>query len=193
MKLLLVKHSTSNHNPDQPAHEWGLTDEGIQRCHALAQHLAPYHPRRLFASTMPKARYTAAHVAESFDHIPIIENPRLGEHSRKTNAPYGTVDEFHTRIKQMFAQPDDHIYGDETANQARVRYSQEIADCLAQVEDDEHVIVVAHGTVNALFTAHHNPIDVYDLWMRLKLPSIIVLDLPTFTLDHVIEDAGIAP
>ena len=30
-KLLLVKHSNSNHNPHQSSHEWDLTPEGIER------------------------------------------------------------------------------------------------------------------------------------------------------------------
>ncbi len=53
--------------------------------------------------------------------------------------------------------------------------------------------MIAHGTVNSLFTAQHNDIDVYDLWLRLKLPSIVILDLASFQLDDVIEDAGILP
>lgn len=193
MKLVLVKHSNSNHNPHQPAHEWGLTDTGIQRCQPLAEHLAAYQPRRLFTSTMLKAKQTATLVSKALDNLPIIENPRLEEHSRLSNAPYGSVEAFHARVQQMFAQPDELIYGDETASQARLRFSQGIEDCLAQVQDDEHLIVIAHGTVNSLFTAHHNEVDVYDLWMRLKLPSIIVLDLPSFELMQVIEDAGVVP
>jgi len=191
MKLLLVKHSISNHNPHQPAHEWGLTDEGVIRCQALATHLAPYHPRRLFASTMPKALHTAQEVSQAFDNIPVIENLLLEEHSRKSNAPYGSTETFHALIKQMFEQPDTLIYGDETANEALHRFSRGIDAVLKQADADENVVVVAHGTVNTLFTAHHNTIDSYDLWLRLKLPSVIVLDLPSFTLKSVIDDAGI--
>lgn len=191
MKLLLVKHSLSNHNPHQPAHEWGLTEDGVVRCQALATHIAPYHPRRLFTSTMPKATHTAQEVAQGLDYIPIIENALLEEHSRKSNAPYGSVETFHARIKQMFAQPDTLIFGDETASQALDRFSRGVDAVLKQANPDENIVIVAHGTVNTLFTAHHNPIDGYDLWLRLKLPSIIVLNLPSFTLDSVIDDAGI--
>lgn len=192
MKLLLVKHSNSNHNPHQLSHEWGLTDEGIKRCQPLATHIAPYKPRRLFASTMQKAQHTAQLVSQELDNIPIIENPHLEEHSRKSNAPYGSNETFHRLVRQMFEQPDMLIFGDETANQARQRFSEGVEAVLKQTDPDENIVIIAHGTVNALFTAQHNTIAIYDLWIRLKLPSIIVLDLPSFTLDTVIEDAGIS-
>lgn len=190
-KLLLVKHSNSNHNAHQPSHKWELTPEGIQRAKILATHLKPYAPKKLFASTMPRAIDTAKLAGGEIGDIPIIENPLLEEHSRKSNAPYGTVEDFRDRVRRMFEHPDDLIFGDETANQARERFSQGIAQIMGDVPQDEHIIVIAHGTVNSLFTAQHNKIDIYDLWSRLQLPSIIVLDLPTFTLETVIEDAGI--
>jgi len=191
MKLLLVKHSNSNHNPHQSSLEWGLTDEGIARCQALATHIAPYHPRRLFSSTLKRSQQTAKLVSAELNDIPIIKNPLLVEHSRKTNAPYGSVETFHENLKQLFAQPDTLIFGDETANQARDRFTQGVNAVLKQADPDENIVIIAHGTVNVLFTAQHNDIDSYDLWLRLKLPSIIVLDLPSFTLESVIDDAGI--
>ncbi len=190
-KLLLVKHSTSNHNPNQPPQDWGLTPEGIQRAKILATHIKSYAPKKLYASTMPKARDTAQLVSVELGDIPIIESALLEEHSRKSNAPYGSAEAFNTAIKRLFAHPNNLIFGDETAKQAQDRFTQGITQILQNTSDDDNVIVIAHGTVNTLFTAQHNPIDPYDLWSRLKLPSIIVLNLPTFTLDTVIEDAGI--
>lgn len=192
MKLLLVKHSMSNHNPNQPAAKWGLTAEGIQRCKALATHLGSYKPEQLFSSTMPKALDTARLVALELDDIPIVDKVELQEHSRKSNAPYfDSADEFNVAIKRMLENPDELHFGDETAHHAQQRFSQGIHTCLQAASADEHVVVVAHGTVNTLFTAQHNDIDIYNLWSRLKLPSIIVLDLPSFKLESVIEDAGI--
>lgn len=192
-KLLLVKHSNSNHNPDQPPHEWGLTPEGITRAKVLINYIVPYQPKRLFASPMVKARHTAELVSEQFNNIPIIENPNLAEHSRKSNAPYTTLQAFHDNLRCFFENPNELMFGDETASQAQERFSQGITEVIQQAPPDEHVIVVAHGTVNSLFTAQHNDIDVYDLWLRLKLPSVVILDLSSFELVDVIEDAGILP
>lgn len=193
MTLILVKHSNSNHNAHQPSHEWELTQEGRTRCQPLAHHLKPYQPTRLFASNLPRTIQTAQLVAQELDNIPIIENPLLQEHSRISNAPYGTADEFRQKIEQLFAQPDTLIFGDETAHQAQARFSQGIQECLIEATPDENIIVIAHGTVNVLFTALYNPINSFDLWQRLKMPSIIILDLPSYALHTVIEDAGIPP
>ncbi len=193
MKLLLIKHSNSAHNAHQPPHEWLLTEEGILRCKPLAQHIAPYNPKRLFASTMPKASNTAELVAAELDGIPVILEPQLQEHSRKSNAPYGTVSDFQSRMKQLFAQPDELIFGDETANQALGRFTSGVNHIIKQAQPDENIVIIAHGTVNTMFTAAHNTIDSFELWSQLALPSIIVLDLPTFKLRTLVEDAGIPP
>ena len=190
-KLVLVKHSNSNHNPNQIPFAWKLTSEGIARCRPLAAHIAPYQPKRLFCSSMPKATQTAQYVSQALDDLPIIENRLLAEHSRKSNAPYSTLENFQARIKRLFEEPDQLVFGDETANQASERFHRGIKTVLEQAESKENVVVIAHGTVNVLFTAQYNKLNRYDLWLRLKLPSMIVLDLPDFRLNQVIEDAGL--
>ncbi|MDE2949846.1 MAG: phosphoglycerate mutase family protein [Chloroflexota bacterium] len=190
-KLVLVKHSNSNHNPAQPAQDWELTPEGYQRCQPLAKHLASYRPRRLFCSSMPKALQTARSVAERLENIPVIENPLLAEHSRRTNAPYGSIAAFEARMRRLFDAPDELVFGDETANQARGRFQRGILPLIGLVEPTENIVVIAHGTVAVLFAAHYNTIDPYDLWRKLKMPSCIEMETPDFRICQVIEDAGI--
>lgn len=190
-KLVLVKHSNSNHNPAQPAQDWELTPEGYQRCKPLAKHLARYRPRRLFSSSMPKALQTARAVAEELENIPVIENPLLAEHSRRTNAPYGTVATFDARIKRLFEAPDELVFGDETANQARQRFQRGILSLLDIADPTENIVVLTHGTVAALFAAQYNTVDSYDLWRKLRMPSFIEMEAHGFRICQVIEDAGI--
>ena len=190
-KLVLVKHSNSNHNPTQPAAEWDLTPEGYERCKPLAKYLAAYRPRRLFCSTMPKAAQTATCVAQDLDDIPVIESPLLAEHSRRSNAPYGSVEAFDARIKRLFQAPNELAFGDETANQARLRFQKGIASLLDAVDSAENVVVITHGTVAVLFAAQYNAIDSYDFRRKLKMPSLIEMKLPGFRISQVIEDAGI--
>ena len=190
-KLVLVKHSNSNHNPTQSAEDWELTPEGYERCKPLAKYLAAYRPRRLFCSSMPKAVQTATCVAGELDDIPIIESPLLAEHSRRSNAPYGSVEAFDTRMKRLFQAPNELAFGDETANQARLRFQKGITSLLDAVDSAENVVVVTHGTVAVLFAAQYNAIDSYDLWRKLQMPSMIEMKLPGFSISQVIEDAGI--
>ncbi|MCY4021543.1 MAG: phosphoglycerate mutase family protein [Chloroflexi bacterium] len=189
-KLVLVKHSNSNHNPTQPAQDWELTPEGYQRCKPLAKRLAAYRPRRLFSSSMPKALQTARSVAADLENIPVIENPLLAEHSRRTNAPYGSLASFDARIKRLFEAPDELVFGDETATQARQRFQRGILSLIEIARPAENIVVIAHGTVAVLFAAHYNAIDSYDLWRKLKMPSFIEMESSDFRICQVVEDAG---
>ena len=117
--------------------------------------------------------------------------PLLAEHSRQSNAPYGSLAEFNARIKRLFAAPNELAFGDETANQANHRFQRGINTILENANSAENIVVVSHGTVMVLFTAQHNPVDSYQLWQRLKMPAVIALDLPDFRINRVIEDAGV--
>ncbi len=190
-KLVLVKHSNSDHNPLQPAADWRLTAEGLRRCRPLAQHLKPYRAKRLYSSPMPKAIQTAKRVALELNDVPLSECPLLAEHSRQSNAPYGSLAEFHTRMKRLFAAQNELAFGDETAEESKHRFRRGIECILESSTKTENIVVISHGTVIVLFTAHYNPVDSYRLWQRLKMPSVVVLDLPDFRISRVIEDAGI--
>lgn len=190
-ELVLVRHSSSDHNPVQAAADWSLSAEGLRRCQPLAQHLAPYQAKRLYSSSMPKALQTARGVALELDDLPISECRLLAEHSRQSNAPYGTFADFNARMKRLFAFPNALIFGDETANQAKDRFQRGIATILENTSSAENLVVVSHGTVMVLFVAQYNPIDSYCFWKRLKMPAVIALNLTDFRIRKVIEDAGI--
>ena len=190
-QLVLVKHSISDHNPYQTAADWPLTAEGLRRCQPLATHLAPYQAKRLYCSPMPKALQTAKRVALELDDMPVSVCQLLAEHSRQSNAPYGTLADFNARMKRLFGDPNELAFGDETANQAKQRFQRGIESILEGANHAENIVVISHGTVMTLFAAQYNTIDAYDLWRRLKMPSVIVLDMPDFRILKVIEDAGV--
>ena len=187
----MVKHSISNHNPFQAAAELALTEEGVKRCQPLAEHIKAYHPTRLFSSPMPKAIGTARLVSQALEDIPVHEYHLLAEHSRESNAPYGSVEEFNARIKRLFDAPDELAFGDETGNQARRRFQRGINALLDGADSNENIVVIAHGPVIVLFAAQYNAVDSFDLWRRLKMPSVVELNLPDLSIGHVIEDAGL--
>lgn len=140
---------------------------------------------------MPKALQTTRGVAQELGDLPVSECPLLAEHSRQSNAPYGTFADFNTRMKRLFAFPNALIFGEETANQARHRFQRGIENILENTKDAENVVVFSHGTVMVLFVAQYNPIDSYCFWKRLKMPAVIALNLTDFRIRKVIEDAGI--
>jgi broad specificity phosphatase PhoE len=110
-------------------------------------------------------------------HKDLHENDRTG-------FAYLPTLEFEQKILEFFNKPDEHIMGNETARQAQKRFARQIDALDLSVT----TAVIAHGTVNSLFTALHNDIEVMNLWKGLELPSFVVLELPRFQWDGNIHN-----
>lgn len=183
--LLLVKHSLPDIDPGVAAHHWGLADEGRRRCTALAEMLSAYHPAVVVSSAEPKATETAAIVAADLG-IPLETEADLHEHDR-SNVTHLSQEEFQRSVARLFAQPEDLVFGNETAAQTQRRFAGAI-DRLLTRHPGETIAVVAHGTVISLFVAARcSDVNGHDLWQRLGLPACVILSLPDFTLESVIS------
>ena len=186
--LILVKHSLPEIVREAPASRWRLSAEGRARCAPLARALAPYGPDRFVASAQPKARETAEIVAGLLDK-PISTAEGLHEHDRD-NVPYfETTGEFEAAVAALFAAPDTLVFGRETADEARARFTAAVEATLARYPRD-NVAIVAHGTVIALFVAACADIAPDLLWRRLGLPSFVVLSLPERSLLTTVAHVG---
>ena len=62
-RLVLVKHSMSEIDPDKPASAWRLSESGRCRSEALAARLSDFSPDLIWSSREPKAVETADTVA----------------------------------------------------------------------------------------------------------------------------------
>jgi broad specificity phosphatase PhoE len=186
-RLLLIKHSVPEIVPDIPASRWRLSAAGQARCSVLARHVAPYAPSHIVASTEPKARKTARLLGKALG-IGWSSTEGLHEHERD-NAPFLGAEEFEATVARFFAKPGVLVFGRETADAARERFSSAIAGVLRQ-HPQGSLAVVAHGTVITLFVARTNEIDQFAFWRRLGLPAMVVLGLPDCGLVAVVEQAG---
>ena len=182
--LILVKHSSVTIDTARTASEWRLSEAGRRRCDALAARLAAYAPQRVVASQEPKATETGRRVAERLG-LPFATAPDLHEHDRG-GVPFLGAAEFQAAVARFFAQPDTLVFGQETAEAALARFDAALRRVLAQ-HPDERLVVVAHGTVIALFVARCAGADAFDLWRRLDLPSFVALDWPSATVLEVVE------
>ncbi|MCW5850422.1 MAG: histidine phosphatase family protein [Anaerolineae bacterium] len=181
--LILVKHSAVTIDTARAASAWRLSDEGRRRCDALAERLAAYQPQRVVASQEPKAAETGRLVAERLA-LPFTTAPDLHEHDRR-GVPFLGADEFQAAVARFFAESDGLVLGRETAAAALARFDAAVRRVLAQFPG-EALVVVAHGTVISLFVARHAGVEAFDLWRRLDLPSVVVLDWPTATVLEVV-------
>lgn len=79
--VVLVKHALPELDPDRPAREWMLSDEGAAQSERLAGRLRSFAPFRLVASPEPKALVTARIVAARLGvSVSVVEGLREFDH-----------------------------------------------------------------------------------------------------------------
>jgi 2,3-bisphosphoglycerate-dependent phosphoglycerate mutase len=183
-KLILVRHSEPKIEPGVRSYRWHLSNHGKERCIGLAERLAAHAPDIMLSSTEPKARETAEIAADRLG-IPVAVAEGLHEHERKS-APYVSAQKFRDAVEGLFARPNELVYGEETADQARERFGAAIKSVLED-HQEANIAVVAHGTVISLFIAAAAGIDAMGLWEKIGMPSYIVLSRPDFELLEIVE------
>ena len=177
--LILVKHSLPEILENVPAREWHLSETGEVRARKLADKLIRYRPEIIVSSIEPKAQETASIIAENLGlEIQVIDG--LYEHDR-SGGPYYSKDEFQNLVREFFENPDELIFGNETASSALVRFRQTV-DFVLNSYDNKNIVAVAHGTVISLYVSWLTGCDGYNLWNELGLPSFVVLDIQSKTL-----------
>lgn len=183
--LVLVKHSEPVLEPGVAPKRWRLSEKGRFGSVLLGEHLARYEPRAIVSSEEPKAVETAE-IAAGRLGVGRSIRPGLHEHDR-TGIPFLGNEEFQQAARDLFANPDDLVWGNETAEQARARFEGAVRRVLDEREE-EVVPIVAHGTVISLLVARYNDLDAYDLWRSLGLPSFVVLSAEEFQLRETVPD-----
>lgn len=184
-ELILVRHSHPEILPTVPANQWLLSDEGRQRCRPLADRLALHRPDVIVTSLEPKAVETGQIVAHRLGK-PFESADGLHEHDR-SEVTFGSKERFEAKVARFFAQPEQLVFGRETADQAHQRFAQAVTSVI-RTHPHKNVAVVTHGTVMTLFVSRAVGLEPFPFWKRLGLPAFAVLSLPGFDLVTVVED-----
>jgi len=186
--LVLIKHAMPVFDSDTPARDWPLSQSGAEAAGRLAQIMAAdpqLHPSVLFCSPEPKAHDTARILGKALK-LSVNVHADLHEHLRP--APIQEKSDFQSSVAAFFAQPGKVVYGEESADQAFKRFNRAV-DAICNNETG-NVCVVAHGTVISLLAARRCGLDGFELWQRLGLPSLVVVQLPEFRIGRIIEEIG---
>lgn len=182
-KLILVRHSLPVITGEQPASQWQLSEEGRRRCEGLAALLAAHHPTAIVTSTEPKAIETGQLVGERLG-IPVETAPSLHEHERPRTG-LDTLEQFQAKVARLLENPGELVFGTETGNKARERFSTAVDDAMKQ-HPAGNVAIVSHGTVMTLFVARVAGIKPVPFWKGLGLPAFVVLSYPELALLEVV-------
>jgi len=178
-RLILIRHSVPEIRRDVPAAEWRLSTEGAQRARAFARLLRPEGATAVFTSCEPKAVETATGIAEQLGLA--VENVvGLHEHERP-RAQMLSREQFEQNIRDLFARPTQLVFGAETADQARRRFTMALMRVVSRTTGD--VMVVTHGTVMTLFVAEATGLEPFAFWKRQQMPFAVTLTLPELQLE----------
>ncbi len=166
--------------------QWQLSENGRILTQQLAPKLADYSPTRVITSHEAKAIKTGQIIAEHWQ-LPCHTAQDLQEHDRRGVPFFASQQEFFAAVHRFFDQPDELVFGNETAVQARDRFHTAVTQQLNQYPNDT-LAIVSHGTVITLFLTQHNPqLDTISFWQLLTLPGALILTLPNFKLIHKID------
>ncbi len=181
-RLIFVRHAAVQIDPHVPGREWRLSTDGRSRARQLASQLIPYNPTRVFTSEEPKARETGQIVANELG-LPWQTAPGLQEHNRENVPFFDSRGAFETAVARFFTQPDQLVFGNETANQALERFDTAVHHLIAANPNDT-LAIVSHGTVLTLFLAHYNQFDPLPFWQNLQLPDCFIVFPPGMKLQR---------
>lgn len=179
-RLILVKHALPELQAGLAPRHWQLGAPGREGAKRLSEVLRRLGPLRLEHSPEPKAAQTAALVAAELG---------LGRHERRgleeidrAPQPILSRDSYIAHNARLFAEPTHAVVGTEPAELALSRFNLAIDAAVSATSSAEHLAVITHGTVIALFVAAYNPVDALSLWQRLSCPALVLLSIP----DHVL-------
>jgi broad specificity phosphatase PhoE len=186
-KLILIKHAHSQMTPGVPPEQWGLSDQGHERCGALAARLSVHTPDLIFSSEERKALQTAELLSNELKR-PWQAVAGLQEHDRG-NVPVMATKDFISAMAQVFRRPQERVLGRESADQALTRFERALSGLLDR-HTEEDVAVVTHGTVIALFAAEHADVDPFLNWRQMGLPSFMIFERPGMTLVETVASVA---
>ena len=182
--LILIKHSQPEIKHNLPANQWHLSATGRSSCITLAERLASYKPDVIVSSNEPKSIETAQIIASHFRLSNAIADG-LYEHKRET-VPYTNREKFEAEVARFFDQPDHLVFGEETADQAYLRFSSALSKLMEQYLSHS-LLIVSHGTVISLWVSRKIGLSPYPFWKSLGLPAFVVISKPVHTLVSVVE------
>jgi broad specificity phosphatase PhoE len=180
-RLILVRHSLPDIRREVPAAQWRLSPDGLARARALARRVHPVGASTIFTSREPKAAETASALAREWG-VEVEEVEGLHEHERP-HAKMLSREEFEQMVRELFERPRELVFGAETADGARRRFTMAVMRLLATRPGD--VVVVTHGTVMTLFVAEAAGVEPFAFWKRQQMPFAVMLTIPELRIEQI--------
>jgi broad specificity phosphatase PhoE len=151
----------------------------------LAEKIKKYRPESVITSREPKAIQTGDIVAGILKISTTVASG-LHEHEREGQG-LTSRESFEAGLKHFFDEPSRLVFGLESADQALARFSAAVTAILG-CRPRGSIVIVAHGTVIALWATSLIGGDPFAFWKRMGMPSFMVFSRPGLELVEVVED-----
>lgn len=170
--IYFIRHARTHQNPDLPAEEWNLSDDGFVSAAALAGKQFWTTIQRVITSTERKTYATIAPTLELWD-IPHEEMTAFNEVRR--GGYTATQADYEAQVRQLFAEPAEEVAGWERAGDALTRAIAGLHHVL-DTYPHQNLAIVGHGLLWSLVRAHllgkpHvDPVE----WKAVQFPDVMV-------------------
>lgn len=159
--------------------DWGLSDTGFRRMHAIAAMDAVSSVQSVWCSDEQKALDGAGVLAGKLG-ITHHVLPELGENDRSSTG-YLPAEDFEPVVDSFFGEPDRSVRGWETATHAQERIVAAMRRvCRDSVAGD--IAVVAHGGVGNLLNCHIRKLPISREYAALGMGSWFSFDRDSWAL-----------
>ncbi len=92
-------------------------------------------------------------------------------------------------VARLFARPVELVFGDETAIEAKNRFSGAVESVLA-ANPQENIAIVTHGTVLSLYAAQFAGQEPISFWCNLGMPALVAFSYPEMKLLAQVNEIG---
>ncbi|MEJ7839088.1 MAG: histidine phosphatase family protein [Thermomicrobiales bacterium] len=173
-RLCLVRHTTPLIDPDRPAEEWNVGEEGRAQAESILPTLEEIGATVIVSSPELKAQITAEILAHG-SGLPLRNDERLREQGLGAVPFYGGHDEFHEKVREHFAHPEIKLLGNESSRAAAHRFDLVVRE----FGKDELPVLVSHGRILSAWLASQVDLDAYDIWQSLLMPDALFVEMNT--------------
>ncbi|CAN5577951.1 histidine phosphatase family protein [soil metagenome] len=178
MQLILIKHAMPVIDTSVSPGCWPLSDDGRRAARDLGHQLSDRRITAVVSSEEPKASGTAEAFSTALG-LGWSTAPGLHEHERDQMEWRGD-EAWHRLLRQFFEEPDDLVFGQETASQALERFLAAVESVVDGLDGSAGALaIVSHGTVISLYAGRQIDVDPYSIWKDLRLPDYVELEIET--------------
>ena len=183
--LIVVRHAQPIVDPERSPIEWDLAPEGVAAARLLAASIPPTRDVLVIASPEPKAMATAQEIA-TLRNVPVVTDVRLREQGVE-EIPFLEERAFRSAVMRHFQQPEEPIFGGESAEQAASRFAGAVAHAIAQARGERVPILVSHGRIlSSWLTRVGQPLrPAEEIWLSLRMPDAFLVDLEVGAVERI--------